>query len=196
MFLLHYLYFALNLLKMDYNAFYEIIPPYQRILSTIGVTPTTGFIPQNNTDYEITPPQLEEESIEDKRMRIAIERFASFDEYMDIPMNPISSEPEEPEEEDTDDDNTVLYDDEEYRFEKCGQTLGYEYDYSEFSELDTIVPDFEDYQLPEVEGEGGEPMDISQQDYEYVYDDEYYLDPDYIREGRIERMMDYFQDRD
>jgi hypothetical protein len=47
-----------------------------------------------------------------------------------------------------------------------------------------------------VEGEGGEPMDISQQDYEYVYDDEYYLDPDYIREGHMERMMDYFQDRD
>lgn len=178
---------------MDYNAFYEIIPPYQRV--TTGVTPTTGFNPQNNTEYEITPPSpIEEESIEDKRMRIAIERFASFDEYMDIPMNPISS-PEE-EEEDIDDDGTIYYDDEEYRFEKCGQTRGYEYDNSEFSELDTIVPDFEDYQLPEVEGEGGEPMDISQQDYEYVYDDEYYLDPDYIREARIERMMDYFQDRD
>jgi len=152
---------------MNYNAHYDIIPP--------------EFIPNF---YDIIPPTIDTsvsrdlQYIQDVRMQASIERFASFESSMDIP---------EWNSESYSDDATVLYDDEEYVFDKCGEIPGYEYDCSEFCELDTIVPEYEDYFLPDEEGKE-EKMDISAIDY--------HLDPDYWEELRIERMMDRFQERD
>ena len=135
-----------------------------------------------NVSYEIIPPPEEYtlEYIQDLRMQAAIERFASFDEYMEIPGFREQEENKE-ESDDISDDNTVLYDNEVYGFKKCGEIDGC-YDYSEFNEAETILPEYDDYQLPEEE-DG--PMDI---------DD----DSDYWNEMRYERMveMEHEIDRD
>ena len=127
-----------------------------------------------NVSYEIIPPPEEYtlEYIQDLRMQAAIERFASFDEYMEIPGFREQEENKE-ESDDISDDNTVLYDNEVYGFKKCGEIDGC-YDYSEFNEAETILPEYDDYQLPEEE-DG--PMDI---------DD----DSDYWNEMRYERMVE------
>jgi hypothetical protein len=139
------------------NVSYEIIPPTEEDLN------------YNNTlqEYNI-------EEIRELRMQAAIERFASFDEFdMEIPgFGEL--------EDDVSDDNTILYDDEVYGFNKCGEIEGC-YDYSEFNEADTILPDYDDYQLEDDTC----PMDI---------DD----DSDYWNEMRYERMveMEHEIDRD
>ena len=134
-----------------------------------------------NVSYEITPPMVEDmnnnhtfipEYILELRMQAAIDRFASFDEYMDIPGFGEDMREEEP------DDITVTYDDEKYGFHKCGEIAGC-YDYSEFYESETIIPEHEDYFLPEEEEEN---------DYDY------HNDPEYWEEMRYERMVDRMQE--
>ena len=151
------------------NAFYDIIPP----------------------TVEENPPIFSDEYIQRVRMLAAIERFASFDEYMEIPGFEETIE--------NDDDHTVCYDDEEYAFQKCGEIEGC-YDYSEFYEKETVVPEFDDYFLGEDEDEdedrGYAIMDISDNEYDREEYDYYYNDPDYLEERRIERLIDRYQDRD
>ena len=156
-----------------------------------------------NAFYEITPPSIVEDMnttvpswdyVQEARMQAAIERFASYDDYMDIPLyrHPLSPSSEEGEDEDN---HTVCYDDEEYAFQKCGEIDGC-YDYSEFMELETVVPEHEDYFL-----EGRVPMDIDgnfeiQRQYDFEdYEEDYHNDPEYWEEMRIEAMMDRLQDR-
>ena len=141
-----------------------------------------------NVSYEITPPSVEDmnytsEYIQELRMQAAIERFASFDEYMEIPG---FGDNRENGDNDISDDCTILYDDEEYGFDKCGEIAGC-YDYSEFNEAETILPDYDDYQLPEEEDDNTCPMDIENgNNYDYGY----HNDPEYWQEMLIERMMD------
>ena len=186
MFLFTFLYFALNILKMYQNAFYEITPP-----SPYEITPPPPTVEDRNT----TVPSWE--YVQEARMQAAIERFASYDEYMDIPLP--SRHPLAPlapllpsEEEEVEDDETICYDDEVYRFDKCGEIDGC-YDYSEFYETETVVPEHEDYSL--YPGENGVPMDFeTQQQYDFDdYEEDYHNDPDYWEEMRIERMIDRFQ---
>ena len=156
---------------MNYQAHYDIIPP-EFIPNFYDILPPTEDISvSSNLSY-----------IQDVRMQASIERFASFESSMEIP-----GFDDEKDEDSDSDDQTVLYDDEVYRFEKCGEIDGC-YDYSEFYESETIVPEYDDYILDE---EGiGEYMDISEIDYRMEEDQ------DYWEELRIERMMDRFQDRD
>jgi hypothetical protein len=162
---------------MNYNAFYDITPP---TMEETNITTTNAF-------YEIIPPSVEGPDwmyVQDIRMQAAIERFASFDEYMEVPLPSLEEE---------EDDATVCYDDEVYRFHKCGE-IDNCYDYSEFSDSETVVPENDDYFLPEVEDEfPGEPMDISEIDYRIEEDeDDYRNDPDYLAALRIERLMERF----
>jgi len=154
--LLYYIltyYYRMNIM----NVSYEIIPPTEEDLN-----------------YNNTLQEYNNEEIWELRTQAAIERFASSDEYMEIPGF-------REHEDDISDDNTVLYDNEVYGFKKCGEIDGW-YDYSEFNEAETILPEYDDYQLPEEED--GQ-MDI---------DD----DSDYWNEMRYERMveMEHEIDRD
>lgn len=191
MFFLLYFYFLIKLVKMYRNAFYQIIPP---TVEDVNIT--------TNAFYEVTPPtppyeviptsplpfiEYTPEQIQEIRMQASIERFASFDDSMEIPgLEGYLKEDEE------EDDQTIRYDDEVYRFHKCGEIDGC-YDYSELYELETLVPEHDDYFLPENEYLGGEYMDMDDDDMEDI---NYYNDPDYWREMRIEQMMDRFQDRE
>lgn len=181
------------------NAFYEIIPP---TVEDVNVT--------TNALYEVTPPtptptpsqsfpsfpEVEaytDEQIREIRMKLSRERFADFEEEMEIPnWEYYTKEEEEEEEKEEEDDKTVLYDDEEYSFFKCGEIEGC-YDYSEFYESETVVPEYNDYFLIPDDVNIGESMDIDDDDMEDI---NYYNDDDYWQELRIERMTDRFLDRD
>ena len=99
-----------------------------------------------NVSYDIIPPKVEtcdRGDIEEICMQAAIERFASFDEYMEIPgFGGVSREEKWGNEEEEEDDKTVCYDDETYQFPKCGEIKTV---YSNFWESDTLVPEYEDY---------------------------------------------------
>jgi len=166
------------------NVSYEIIPPTMEDLNYnynyTNPNPAFPLLPE----YTI-------EEIREIRMRVAIERFDSFDEYMEIPgfgKNEENGEPPEKENlEELDDDSTILYDDEVYRFKKCGEIDGC-YDYSEFYESDTIVPEHEDYQLTDNE------RYMIRMDNDQDNDND--NDPEYWEEMRYERMVDMEQERD
>ena len=179
MFALALLYYLFTICKMNImNVSYEITPP---MVEDTNNTYTDDY-------YEIIPPspipEYTQEYIQDVRMRVAIERFASFDEYMEVPRW-------REEKDDISDDCTVCYDEEVYRFNKCGEIEGC-YDYSEFYELETIVPEQDDYQLSE-----DERNMVIDYDYDYNQEEEnYHNDPEYWQEMRYERMMDMVQERD
>ena len=140
MFFLLYFYFLIKLVKMYRNAFYEIIPP---MVEDVNVT-TNALYEVTPPPYEVTPPtptptpsqsfpsfpEVEaytEEQIREIRMQLSRERFADFEEEMEIPNWEYYTKGEEEEEEkEEEDDKTVLYDDEEYSFFKCGEIFGNE----------------------------------------------------------------------
>lgn len=161
--LLYYLltyYYRMNIM----NVSYLIIPPTEEDLN-----------------YNNTLPEYNNEEIRELRTQVAIERFASFDEFdMEIPGMGIGIGIGIDELEDVSDDNTILYDDEVYGFNKCGEIDGC-YDYSEFNEADTILPDYDDYQLED----DMSPMDIDIDN-----------DSDYWNEMRYERMAEMEHERD
>ena len=83
------------------------------------------------------------EFIQELRLQAAIERFGDCEgEEMEIPFSPPPPLQEE------EDEQTVCYDDEEYRFYKCGKFKD-DIEPSDFWELETIVPEYEDYVLTE-----------------------------------------------
>lgn len=178
------------------NAFYEIIPPTVEDVNTTTnalyevIPPPYEVIPPTPSQSFPSFPEVEaytEEQIREIRMQLSRERFADFEEEMEIPNWEYYTKEEEDE-----DDKTVLYDDEEYGFKKCGEIDGC-YDYSEFYESETVVPEYDDYFLIPEDVNIGEYMDMDDDDMEDI---NYYNDADYWQEMGIERMTARIQDRD
>jgi len=139
-----------------------------------------------NVSYEIIPPTAESldrdrDIIEERIMQASIERFGSFDEYMEIPGFGGESRESELEEED---DKTIGYDDELYQFPKCGEI---EMIYSDFWESETVVPDHSDY-FPQKSLDGQMKRALMSDIHYYSDDDD--DDDEYLTERRYERMYD------
>jgi hypothetical protein len=136
--------------------------------------------------YIITPPPLSEEQIQ-LLDQLRIERFASFDEYMEIP----GLEDQEEKEEQEDDDITIYCDDQYHRFREVPDI--YHYDSSELCELDTVVLEYEDYFLSDNDMNDDDIrnlMEIDNFEEDEVYGEDY-REYDYMA-SRIDRLMERF----